>query len=124
MSSIVRKEAEDRRAQLLEAGLQVAEEMGWYKVTRRAVAERTATAESLINRYFGSKDGFRDALMEEAVKRQMVSIVAEGLLYMHPTALAASRQLRKEAQTHLQTSGMKLPRWRVVTDKGVRHAWA
>lgn len=122
--SIARMEAEDRRAQLIAAGLDVAEEVGWYKVTRRAVAEKTSTAEALINRYFGNKDGFRDELMKEAVKRKLVPVIAEGLMYMSEPALKAPQKLRKEAQEYLQQTGMKLPRWRVVTAEGVRHAWA
>jgi AcrR family transcriptional regulator len=122
--SVIRMEAEDRRAQLVETGLEIAQSVGWYKVTRRAVAEKTATAEALINRYFDNKDGFRDALMEEAVKRRLVPLVAEGLMYMSKPALAAPDRLRKQARTYLQNSGMKLPRWRVVTETGVQHAWA
>lgn len=122
--STTRMEADDRRAQLIETGLRLAGEVGWYKVTRRAVAEETSTAEALINRYFENKDGFRDALMEEAVKRKLVPVVAEGLLYMSKPALMAPVKLRKEAQAHLQETGMKLPRWRVVTENGVQHAWA
>jgi AcrR family transcriptional regulator len=117
-------EADDRRAQLISTGLKIAQKVGWRKVTRKAVAEKTDTVEALINRYFGNKEGFRDALMVEAVALKLVPIVAEGILYHNEAALKAPATLRREAKSYIEKHQMALPRWRIVTENGVVHAWA
>jgi len=115
---------EDRKGQLLNTALKLASVHGWRKVTRTQIAEATGTVESLINYYFGSKQQLRDAIMEEAVALSMVSIVAEGLVYHHPSALEAPVALKRQAQAYIEKHELKLPRWMVIAEGGAVHAWA
>jgi AcrR family transcriptional regulator len=80
--SHVRLKPEDRRQQLLESALVLLREDGYKHVTRIAVAAMTGTTEALTNRYFGSRDAMRAAVVEEAAKRDdrkaLAQVVAAG----------------------------------------------
>lgn len=115
---------DDRKGQLLAAGVTAARSLGWYKVTRKHIAEVTGTAPSLTNYYFPSKSELRDAIMEEAVIKGVVSVVAEGLVYGHPAATAAPAPLRAKAEAYVKAKDLKLPRWMVLTEAGAVHAWS
>lgn len=119
----MRADPEIRQQQLMEAAIHVAKTEGWSKLTRAKVAARAEVAASLINFYFGDKESFRTAVMQEAVERNLVSVVAEGLLYRNKAALDAPSPLRKRAQEYVERHNLKLPRWRMLTDEGVVHAW-
>lgn len=87
----------DREAQLLAAAIKLAKRVGYRKVTRVAVAAATGTTEGLINRYFGGKQGMRDAIMRNAVFDGQLQIVAQGLMFGDPIAKKAPVELREAA---------------------------
>lgn len=62
----VRMHPTERRKQLLAAAMSIAERKGWRKLTRVMVAEATGTSDGLVSRYFGSRNGLRDAVYAEA----------------------------------------------------------
>lgn len=122
----MRSDPEVRQQQLMEAAITVAKTEGWSKLTRAKVAYQAGVAASLINFYFGDKDSFRTSVMQEAVGRNLVSVVAEGLLYHNSAALEAPEPLRKRAEEYVERHGLELPRWRRFNPKTgeVEHAWA
>ena len=135
--TIVRMDPDERRAQLVTTGLKIAQAVGWRKVTKKAVAEELSIAPSLINVYWETerdpktdkvtargKDEFLHAIMVEAVRKGVVKVVAEGLLYQDEAALEADYALYTKAQAYIKKHKLRLPRWRTVTESGVVHAWA
>lgn len=68
-----RKAPADRKAELLEAAVALAVEVGIPNVTRREVARRTDTTDGLVTRYFGSAGGLRKAV-DKVVKRDKLVV--------------------------------------------------
>jgi AcrR family transcriptional regulator len=81
-----RMTADDRTAQLTQAGYHIAKTKGIKKVTRAAVARDTGVSTGLINRYFGDREGLRAAVLEKAVELKDAKTLAEAsVLYELPT---------------------------------------
>lgn len=72
----VRRDPEERKAQLLAAAFTIAAEGGVKAVTRLAVAEATDTTDGLVNRYFAGRKGLREAVLEEAVRVKRADVLA------------------------------------------------
>lgn len=121
----MRCDPEIRHRQLMDVAIQIAKSEGWSKLTRVKLAAQAQVAASLINFYFGDKESFRTSVMQEAVNRNLVSVVAEGLLYRNKAALEAPALLRKRAEDYKERHNLTLPRWRRETEdgRGVIHAW-
>jgi hypothetical protein len=64
--------------------------------------------------------------MQEAVVRNLVAVVAEGLLYNNKAALEAPEALLNRAKAYKERHGLELPRWRKLDPKTgeVKHAWS
>lgn len=75
----VRMVPADRKKQMLESALVLAETYGLKAVTRVAVAAETGTTDALVNRYFGNKAGLRGEIIYEAVQRKNVTIIAKAM---------------------------------------------
>ena len=88
---------EDRNRRILEAGVALAGERGIQRVTRDEVAERAGVATGSVNNAYGTMGDLRDAIMVEAVQRELIPIVAEGLAMRHPAACAAPQALKDSA---------------------------
>lgn len=91
----------DRKTQIVAAGLHLAQRHGWERVTRQMVVQRLGLSHALVSRYF-TAEAFRDAVMEEAVYREDVRVVGQGLAAEHPIAVAAPRRLRWAALARLR----------------------
>lgn len=86
-----------RNAAILEAGVALAQSIGWRKFNRNDVAAKAGVAAGSVNNAFGTMDGLHDAIMEQAVARSIATVVAAGLAEKHPTALAVPQSLRAAA---------------------------
>lgn len=71
-----RMTADARTAQLTEAAYKIAKKDGIRKVTRAAVARATGVSVGLFNRYFGSREGLRGAVLEHAVAQKDAKTLA------------------------------------------------
>jgi len=121
----ITEDGEVRRETMLDVALKLAQSEGWYKLTHARVARELQFDRALVNYYLGNKAEFRNKVMAAAVAQKIVPVVAEGILYHNEVALDAPVTLRKAAKSHIDRTGMKLPRWRKVADDGqVVHAWA
>ena len=81
----VRLTADERTAQLTEVGYNIARKQGIRKVTRAAVARDVGVSDALLNRYFGTRDGLRFAVLEHAVKvKDAKTLAAAGEHYELP----------------------------------------
>lgn len=90
----------DRKRHLLETAIPLAEKHGFEHVSRGMVALEAGVAPSLLSSYWTAPD-FQTALMEEAIARENLVLVAQGLTARHPAALAAPITLRWMAVKHL-----------------------
>lgn len=84
----------DRRAQILDAAVGMAEDVGFQKITRDGVAVRAGVAMGLVTRYFGTMIQLRRAVMRSAVRNEVIPIVAEGLAIGDAHARKAGPQLK------------------------------
>jgi len=87
----------DRKAAILEAAVNLAELDGYRTLTIRSVARVACVSPALTSHYFYCTDDLLTAVMEEAVRRKVLSVVAEGLAHRHPAAVAAPAALRQAA---------------------------
>lgn len=71
--SRTRKDPTERKAELLAAGVELAQKVGVANVTRREVARMTETTDGLVTRYFGDAAGLRKAV-EKVVKRDKLTV--------------------------------------------------
>lgn len=93
----IRMDPSVRQNELLETAYHIAETDGLKAVTRVAVASRSQTTPGLVNRYFGSRNGLREAVYHMAIGKKNAAIVADALqmdifddVYMPKTLLKAS----------------------------------
>ena len=91
-----RQSGEDRREQLLTAGLKLAEKVGFERVTRDLVAMTAGCSPTLLSRYW-TAPAFQTAMMYRAVATGNLAVLAQGLAVRHPSAVAAPFGLRQAA---------------------------
>lgn len=94
----------ERRAELLDAALHIAERIGADKVTHDLVAQHAEVTRTLVIHYFGTAPQLRRDIMRAAVKRRLVSIVARGIALRDSHALKADEALREQALAYLARS--------------------
>jgi AcrR family transcriptional regulator len=92
----------DRKEQILETALRLAEKMGYTNITRAGVADAAGVAPSLVSHYFTTMGKMKRAVMRQAVKRAVLSIVAQGLTLKDDQALKAPEELRARAAASLK----------------------
>ena len=92
----------DARKGLIEEGaLEAALEIGFAEFTRTDVAAKADVSEGLVTHYFGNMDALRRRVMEHAVERGILPLVAIGLTAGHPVALGAPVSLKSKALSSL-----------------------
>lgn len=91
-----RMTADDRTAQLVQAGYFIAKTKGIRKVTRAAVARETGVSDGLINRYLDGREGLRAAVLDRAIElKDAATLAAASEHYELP---AMSQALAKEVR--------------------------
>lgn len=93
--------ARDRRAQILTAGLPVAEKKGYTRVTRDDLAEAAGVPPSLVSYHLGTMADVRRHLMREAIRAECLPVIAQGLAMGDARAKKAPEDLRRRAVTLL-----------------------
>jgi AcrR family transcriptional regulator len=86
-----------RIAEILEAGIALAKRDNYNRITRDALAKRAGCSPALVSAYFGTMVQFRRSLMRHAVDREIVEVVAQGLVDRNPYARKAPDELRQKA---------------------------
>jgi AcrR family transcriptional regulator len=87
----------DRKEQLLAVALTEARKIGYSRVTLQIVAQAASCAPSTVSHYFGTMTQLRRAMMRAAIKREVLEVIAQGLVDRNPQALAAPESLRASA---------------------------
>lgn len=96
-----RLDPDDRYAEVLRAALKAAQEYGWSEMTRDHIAAIADASPALVSIRIGSMKQVRDAVMAEAVRAGVLSVVAQGITARHPLALAAPLPLQQSALASL-----------------------
>ena len=92
--------AVERKQLLIDAAMPLAEQYGYDSVSRSMVAEAAGISESLVSRYWTAPD-FHAALLEAAIVRENLTVLAQGLAARHPVATSAPLELRQAAAATL-----------------------
>lgn len=87
----------DRKASILTAAVNLAELEGYDTLTLLRVARVAGVSRALVSHYYYCCDDLRNAVMEEAVSRKILGVIAEGLAHRHPVAIAAPVALKQTA---------------------------
>lgn len=95
------EKVEKRNQRVLEAAVTLASERGFRNYSRSDVARLAGVADGGVNWAFRTMDGLHDAVMQAAVERELLPIVAQGLALQHPAACAAPADLKNSALASL-----------------------
>lgn len=97
MKDRTRRLPADRREELLEAALKLAEKHGYRNVTRAEIAAACNVSPSLISHHFGTRTQFQRTLMRYAIKHESAPVVMQGLAEGNAYAKKAPEALREAA---------------------------
>lgn len=87
----------DRNARILEAAIECALEDGYQWITRALVARKADTATGTVNLAYGDMKGLKRAVLQAAVDRGIIKLVAEGLADGHEIARGAPPEIKAQA---------------------------
>lgn len=90
----------ERKAQLLAVAIGIAEEAGFGAVSSRLTARRAGCAQSLVC-YYWSGGELKADVMRDAIKREVLGVIAQGLGCADHTAQGAPQELKTRAVAHL-----------------------
>lgn len=88
---------ENRKANIFAAAMHVAITQGFLQLTRDATAIAANISPALVTRYFFTTTELRKLVMEEAIRQEILPIIAEGIAGRDQTALNAPQELRARA---------------------------
>ncbi len=91
----------DRKAEILDAALELSRSVGYRHVTRDGIAARAGVSAALVSRYFGTIPRMRRAIMSAAIARKDLAIIAQGLVAGDSKAQAAHPDLKSAAARRL-----------------------
>ena len=109
MTTPERLPGRERRERLLDAAMPLAELHTYTGVSRDMVAEAAGVSPSLLSRYYTALE-FQTAIMERAVATQNLLVLAQGMVRLHPVAIAAPLELRQAAAAAILTPAVRA--WR------------
>ena len=92
-----RQHPADRKAAILAAAVILAETHGYTAISLVRVAIASGVSQALVSHYYQTASDLRTAVMHEAVRRRVLSVVGEGLAHRHPVAMTAPQALKQEA---------------------------
>lgn len=96
-----RANPELRRKHVLDVAIELAKAKGYSVLTRDDVATGANVSPALISHYFGTIEELRIIVIKLAVKREVLEIVAQGLVREDPVAIQAPKELKYKAVAHL-----------------------
>lgn len=90
-----------RRKHILDAAIELAKTKGYKSISRDDVANSANIVPGLVSYYFQSIDLLRILVLKTAVKREVLEIVAQGLVQKDPIAIQAPSELKHRAIAYL-----------------------
>ncbi len=86
-----------RRAHVLAVAYEMAAELGYQWISRDPVASRAKVAQGSIQFLFGSMKELKREVLREAIRREDLAILAQGLADGSPIAHSAPEDMKKRA---------------------------
>ena len=99
-----RKTAKDRKTQIVDAGLELAEQDGLKNVRRQELAEFVGIARSLITHHFGDMNGLLEEIVRAAIDQNKLKVIGEAILLGYLITADLSADMRKAAINALAES--------------------
>jgi len=96
-----RKEPSERKQELLEVAIQLAKEEGYSHITRNEIARRAGVAYGLVTSYFKSIENLKRLVIKEAIRLEIVQIVAQALARKEPLTRRLDPSLREKVIRYL-----------------------
>jgi hypothetical protein len=92
-------EPAERKAQLLDVAIQIAERVGYNKINRLMIVKELDgdITDGLVSRYFGQRHSLRQAVLFAGIERGNLTILAQGLALGDSHARRAPAEMRKAA---------------------------
>ena len=102
-TTVDRKRAapELRRKYVLDIAIELAKTKGYSTLTRDDVAKEANVSPGLVSHYFKNIELLRNLVLKTAVKREVLEIIAQGLVKEDPIAVQAPKELKYRAISHL-----------------------
>ena len=69
---------DDRKAQILAAGLKLAAQFGYMNLTDRDLAREAQCSKSLVLHHFGSIHTVRSEVLREAIRTENLAVIRQG----------------------------------------------
>lgn len=91
----------DRKAAILEAAINVAQQKGFALFRLHHIAEAAECSNALVISHFSTMTQVKRAVMRAAIKREILSIIASGIVNAEPAAIKADPDLKRKALASL-----------------------
>lgn len=85
------------KARILSAMIDLANTQDYKQITRAEIAKYAGATDSLVSYYFGDMDAIRDAIIQEAIRKKLLTIILQGLVDKHPFTMEIDDELKNEA---------------------------
>lgn len=92
-----RLKPEARKEHILATALLLAEAQGYARLTREQITTAAGVTGPVLSHHFGTMPQFRRSLMQYAIEKESLAVVAQGLAAGDPQAQGASEALRRRA---------------------------
>lgn len=99
---MARMDPADRKAAILDAALSLAKKKGFASLRLQHIAEAAECSNALVVIHFKTMTQMRRAVMRAAVKKEILSIIAEGIATRDPVACKVCPELQRKALAALQ----------------------
>lgn len=96
----------DRRKQLIETALKLAEGRDYTRITRDEIAAEAGVVGSVIHHQFGTMAKLRREIMRAAVAEERLAVICQGIATGDRQALEAPAELRLRALQSLVDSSV------------------
>lgn len=97
MARLTRKHREE---QILCNAYELAREKGLYAITSRDVADAVGCSHALVVYYFTSMVNLRDKIIQRAILREGLGILAQAITMRDPAVAGISDDLRERVRRH------------------------
>lgn len=91
----------NKREEILNTAVELARKEHFRKVSREAIAKRLNVSNTLISYYFKNKAELVNAIMEKAIKEEILEIICQGLAVQNKIAQQCPHRLKWKAAKSL-----------------------
>lgn len=95
---------ENRDQRIIDAAVSLAKENGYQWLTRDEVARVAGVGAGTVNSAYGSMVELKRAVLREAVEKEIVEIIAQGMTDRHPIVANISDDLRSRVALFIATA--------------------